>query len=273
MSVYETPVMEFRAGRAVSRTFSVFFRNFLPFALIALVLTSPTYVYTILALPTDWTAAVEMPMAGVGQIVVSIVGFLLYFLVTAALVYGTLQDLRGEKASIGECFSQGLGRMFPVLGIALVTYLVIFLAALALIIPGIYVAVMLWVTIPVAVVERRGIGSLGRSSELTRGYRWRIVGALVIYLLIAFGISMLFGVVSAGLMFGTMGADVFSSDVESTEHILSGMSPTIVAILAIDWVSSALISMFFAILVAVCYHDLRVAKEGVDTDQIASVFD
>lgn len=273
MAVYETPIMEFRAGRAVSRTFSVFFRNFLPFALIALVLTSPTYIYTILTLPVDWTEAVDMPMMGVGQIVVWIVAILLYFLVTAALVYGTLQDLRGEKASIGECFSQGLGRMFPVLGIALVTYLAIFLATLVLVIPGIYVAVMLWVTIPVAVVERRGIGSLGRSADLTRGYRWRIVGALLIYLLIAIGISMLFGIVSAGLMFGTMGADMFSSDVESTEQILSGMGPTMVAILAIDWVSSALISMFGAILVAVSYHDMRVAKEGVDTDQIAAVFD
>lgn len=273
MAAYETTITEFRAGRAVSRTFSVFFRNFLSFALIALVLTSPTYIYTILILPTDWAVTDGMSMVGFGQIVVSIVGFLLYFLVTAALVYGTLQDLRGEKASISECFSQGLGRMFPVLGIALVTYIVIFLAALAFVIPGIYVAVMLWVAIPAAVVERRGIGSLGRSAELTRGYRWRIVGALLIYLLIAIGISMLFGVVSAGLMFGTMGADLFSSDIESTEQMLSGMGPTMVAILAIDWVSSALISMFGAILVAVSYHDMRVAKEGIDTDQIASVFD
>jgi hypothetical protein len=30
---------------------------------------------------------------------------------------------------------------------------------------------------------------------------------------------------------------------------------------------------FFAIFVVVTYHDLRVAKEGVDTDQIAAVFE
>ena len=36
---------------------------------------------------------------------------------------------------------------------------------------------------------------------------------------------------------------------------------------------SALIGAFSAILGVVTYHDLRVAKEGVDTDQIAAVFD
>jgi hypothetical protein len=30
---------------------------------------------------------------------------------------------------------------------------------------------------------------------------------------------------------------------------------------------------FNAVLTAVTYHDLRVAKEGIDTDQIAAVFD
>ena len=273
MTYYGTGNAEFRAGAAVARTFSVFVRNFVPFALIALVLTSPTYLYTLLTLSFDGDGSEEISMVDLGQVVVTIIGLLLYFLVTAALVYGTLKDLRGGKAGFGECFSQGLGRMFPVLGVAVVTYIAIFLAALALVIPGIYVAVMLWVTIPVAVVERRGIGSLARSAELTSGYRWRILGALLIYLFVAMGISMLFGVVSAGLIFGSMGPDIFTSGADSPEQILRGMGPMLYAILAVDWVASALISMFGAILVAVSYHDLRVAKEGVDTDHIASVFD
>jgi hypothetical protein len=36
---------------------------------------------------------------------------------------------------------------------------------------------------------------------------------------------------------------------------------------------SAVYSAFSAVLAVVAYHDLRVAQEGVDTDQIASVFD
>ena len=36
---------------------------------------------------------------------------------------------------------------------------------------------------------------------------------------------------------------------------------------------NAIWSTFYAIVVVVTYHDLRVAKEGVDTEQIAAVFD
>jgi hypothetical protein len=36
---------------------------------------------------------------------------------------------------------------------------------------------------------------------------------------------------------------------------------------------TAVWTAFYAILVAVAYHDLRVAKEGVATDQIAAVFE
>ena len=35
----------------------------------------------------------------------------------------------------------------------------------------------------------------------------------------------------------------------------------------------ALMGAYQSIVVAVAYHDLRVAKEGVDIDHIASVFD
>ena len=47
--------------------------------------------------------------------------------------------------------------------------------------------------------------------------------------------------------------------------------PAVGLILELVW--DALTGAFNAVMVVVTYHDLRVAKEGVDTDQIASVFD
>jgi Na+/proline symporter len=42
------------------------------------------------------------------------------------------------------------------------------------------------------------------------------------------------------------------------------------ALWPVIWLAwSALLGTFYAILVVVTYHDLRVAKEGVNTDQIA----
>ena len=41
----------------------------------------------------------------------------------------------------------------------------------------------------------------------------------------------------------------------------------------VNLIWSAAWSAFYAIVIVVTYHDLRVAKEGVDTEQIAAVFE
>ena len=107
---------------------------------------------------------------------------------------------------------------------------------------------MLFVAMPVCIVERLGpVKSLGRSSMLTKGHRWKVFGLwLVIMLVTAVGAGMLGGIGYA------------------TGPIVGGL-------LKLIW--GALAGAFNAIMVVVAYHDLRVVKEGVDTDHIASVFD
>lgn len=273
MAVYEADNADFRAGRVVSRSFSTLFRNILPFGLIAMLLISPSYIYRIVAGVPDVTGMDEygeltnMLMTEGALFLVELV---LTYLVTAALVFGTIEDLRRNKVSIGDCISQGISRMLPVLGIAIVMTIVVILAFLpvaigalvpllipVLIIPGIIVVLMLWVTIPVAVVERRGLGSLGRSMELTKGYKWRLLLLLLIVLVIVIAISAVIGGAIAGVMIAAGGE----------------LGETSVMAVVMEWVLSAFIAVFFSVLYAVSYHDLRVAKEGVDTDQIAAVFD
>jgi hypothetical protein len=247
--------MGFRVGHVLTQSFSIFFRNIAPFGLLALVLTSPTYLYQMFAGIPDFADFETLQWDGGVSVLLTVIELLLGYLVTAALVYGTLEDLRGNKVSVGDCFSQGLARMFPVAGVAIVTMIVTGMAFALLVIPGLIVTTMLWVTIPVAVVERRGLGSLSRSAELTKGYRWPLFGLLVIMFVIIIGISFLFGLVSAGIMVGGL-----------TEATYAGL-------LATNWVAGSFAAMFAAILYAVSYHDLRVTKEGLDTNQIASVFD
>ena len=256
---YAAAATDFRAGRVLARSFSTLFRNIVPFGLLALVLTSPTYVYMILTGSGDPLG--QGTASPAGTIVISIVEFLLGYLVTAALVYGTIQDLRNEKASVGDCFSKGLALMFPVVGVAIVSGLITGLATLALIIPGIIAAVMLWVAIPVAVIERRGLNSLLRSAELTKGYRWRIFFLILLLFVVLIGIGMVMGAVTGVIaLTGVSSSGEFSS-------------PALTGLLAMQWIFSAFMSALSAVLVAVSYHDLRVAKEGADTDQIAAVFD
>jgi hypothetical protein len=262
---YAAVATEFRAGRVITRSFSTFFRNILPFGLLALVVTSPTYVYMLLTESESMGGPVD-PMdfstsSFVEPLVMYFVNMLLGVLLTAALVYGTIKDLRNDRASVGECFSKGLSLMLPVLGVAIVSTLLTWLAFLALILPGVYVAILLWVTIPVAVMERRGLGSLSRSAELTKGYRWRMLFLFLLLIVVAIGISLLIGAVAASVTLGAM-----NSSGEFSPASMAGL-------VAMQWFFSAFLSALMAVIAAVSYHDLRVAKEGADTSQIAAVFD
>ena len=165
-----TPAHEFRVGSVLVRGFSILARNVVPFGLLALAFTAPPYIYGLaVEAPSDPTAT-----AGTGDLAIFAADILLRYLLTAALVYGTIRELRGTHASLIECVRRGLGLVFPVVGVAILVGVATGLATLLLIVPGLIVATMLWVAVPVAVVERPGVTrSLSRSAELTKGYRWQ----------------------------------------------------------------------------------------------------
>lgn len=277
--------MGFRAGRVLTQTLSVYFGNIVPFVMLALVVSSPTYIYKILMGPKP-VAFQDDPMAYLSQAgpepyIVYVANLLLGQLIAAALVYGTMQDLKREKVSLGECFSRGVALMLPVFGIAIGSLVIMILVGLITIVPAalvvavvaaathsaivgivvmpisfipmIFVWIMLWVTIPVAVVERRGLKSFKRSAQLTKGFRWRIFFLLILLIALGVGISMSMRAIGGALEHSSL--DQFAGGV------------------AVEWLITGFATALSAVVAAVSYHDLRVAKEGLDTDQIASVFD
>jgi len=170
-------------------------------------------------------------------------------LAQAVILYGAFQAMRGRPVNLGECLKVGLGRFFPIIGLVICAYLAIWIGLILLIVPGMILAMMWYVGTPVCVVEQKGpLASLGRSSELTKGHRWKIFGMVLLLLIIA----------------GIVGAIVVA---------LLAITGSSVLITLGTLVWNGVWGAFYAIFGVVTYHDLRVAKEGVDTDQIASVFD
>ena len=105
------------------------------------------------------------------------------------------------------------------------------------------------VSTPACVVELKGpLSSIRRSSSLTKGHRWKIFGMV----LLLFVVAALIGAV-IGRLLGLTGSFV------------------LVTLGTLAW--TGVWSAFYATIVVVTYHDLRVAKEGVDVHQIAAVFD
>jgi MFS family permease len=234
---------EFRVGQILNRTFSVLSRNLLPFC----VVTAIAYLPNLLIL--------ERNQAGVPQgrviamvFIGAVLSLILSALSQAIVLFGAFEDMRGRPVDMIASLKVGLSRFFPVIGVALLVGLLTGLSFILLVFPAFIVMSMLFVAMPACIVERLGpVKSLGRSSILTKGLRWKVFGLwLVMFLVTAVGGGMLGGIGYA------------------TGPIVGGL-------LKLVWGSLA--GAFNAIMVVVAYHDLRVVKEGVDTDQIASVFD
>ena len=241
----------FDIGGVLGSGFSISFGNIVPFGLLALIVTSPSFLYGILV------ATGGMGASGLSQALASILQLLLNSVATAALIYGTMQVLRNQAVSLNDCLSRGFALVFPVIGLIILVSLIIGVGFLLLIVPGLIAATMLWVAIPAAVIERPGvIESMKRSVELTKGNRWRVFGLLVIVFIIQLVVGLILGAIF-GFGMAAGGA----------------VGGAAVVFVIFQWLIQAFFAVLYAVLIAVSYQQLRIAKEGGSLDQIASVFD
>jgi hypothetical protein len=241
-------------GSVIGRSFSVARRNMAPLGVVTLIyvifqaVTFQLYMKPIMDAAGNLDSGSEMPGAPDGAVLALYWLFTLVFnaFLIAIVTYGTVQDLRGRPASLGEWFRVGLSAALPTVVLTLVWYVIIGTGTILFVIPGIILMLMLWVVFPVMVMERPGIvGSLRRSAFLTQGNRWRLLGLL---LLLGVVMGLLVGLVTFVVPFGGEGS------------ILSS-------------VVSAVLGIFWLVVLGVTYYDLRMAKEGVDIGRVAAVFD
>lgn len=236
---------DFRVGRVISRTFSVFSRNFPIFFAINAVAVVPE----ILSKHDEVGRALGLSPSGYMALVTGVLAFVLSTLCQAVVLYGAFQDMSGRPVRLVDSVQIGLRRFFPIIGISISTGLLITFGTLLLIIPGVIAFTLSFVAIPACVVERLSpFASIDRSARLTKGYRWPILGML---LALGIGSAIISGVITGGGV------------------TLVGAIPALI----LDMVWSVIWNACYAILAVVTYHDLRVAKEGVDTEQIAAVFE
>jgi len=257
----------FRIGACLSKSLSAFFSNFISFNVLGLTVMVPGIVVLFLLFGStflelmayDPTTSATPPEIGGGFAFMIIGGafimLILQYLLTGAIVYGTLQYLDGQRPSIAGSLSQALRRIIPIILVAIVSMILIWIGMILLIVPGIIIALMLCVAIPVIMVESPHVfASMSRSRALTKGSRWRLLG--------------LFLVVAIGTIVVTM---ILSMIVGMVMLLLGPVGSIISTIF--DVAMQVFTTVFLAIVLAVTYHDLRVAKEGVSTAQLAAVFD
>jgi hypothetical protein len=235
----------FRIGDVLSKTFSVFGSKLGSFFILTLVPLIPVLVIKLLALPAQHVgvaASNAAMLGGLGAILIVVLGSV----AQAMTLYGAFQQMGGRSFSIRESLGVGLEQAMPVLGVALLAGLLTGLASILLLVPGIIVFCMLYVAVPVCVIEKPGVtASLSRSALLTKGYRWQIFGLLALVTTISIIVQIALSLIGRVTFLGSL----------------------------VDFVWLVISTSFGAVMAAVAYHDLRVAKEGLDIDSLANVFD
>ena len=237
-----------RIGKVLSRSFTVLVRSFPKYILFGAIMALPNLIQLLrYGSASDFNLGRHESRGE--SLAFALLSFVLYALCQSVMIYGAFQDIRGRPFDLGASISRGFRRFFPVLGTSFCFGFVIVLGLALFILPGLIILTMYLVAVPVCVVEGLGpVRSLDRSRLLTKGHRWKIFAiylAPIVPIVVVMFVLIFIGSVVAG----------------ATGSII------------VAYLGSALFSASEAIVTIVTYHDLRAAKEGLDIEQLAAVFD
>ncbi len=165
----------------MGRSLLILLRNFPVFVFLGLLLFTPVFVGSLIVGPGASIHASRVAVDDVvgaphtelgGKVVIGILTFLAYYLVAGGVSYGVRQTLQGRHVPLVEGVREGLRRLWLGLDAAFVTGLAVGIGFALLVVPGVWLACLTFVAVPVALLEERGVvESLRRSRDLTRGHR------------------------------------------------------------------------------------------------------
>jgi hypothetical protein len=242
----------------LDRTFHLYRNNFLLFVGIIAI---PQLA--VLALQLAGSAlALRGQVIGLGvmSVVAALVSYIAIEISQAATVMAVSNLHLDRPVTIGSAFSSARGSMWRVIWITLAVAIAIGVATMLLIIPGIYVALMWSLAIPVTVLEGGGLNiSTTRSKNLTKGNRGRI---FVIYFLVAILASVISLIMQMLLvMIAGMLARGNASLLTALVHAMQAIG---------TFISTSVVGSLATIALTLVYYDLRVRKEGFDLQLMMS---
>lgn len=181
----------------------------------------------------------------------------------AATVVAVSQVHLDRPASVSDSFSRVKGAILGVIGLSALVGLGIVAGLVALVVPGVLLALMWSLSVPVKVLENKGItDAMSRSSDLTKGDWGRIFVIWLLFILLAFAVSLLLRwpvEIAAGV-----------SSIAGLQRSSGGWQ---VALLASTFVSECLVGPLGTIAFSLLYYDERVRKEAFDLQLMMTTLD
>lgn len=253
-------------GTILGESFSLYFSNFVPMTIVCAVPVILSYIvsFGLIGIPDPIEIAGDPsdPFAyyrdnGVGLAISTIFSIAIWGFIAAAMT-GMAYDAKvGNPVSVGQGFRAGMSHIVVAAVLVLIVYICFAIGLGLLIIPGLLIAAMWFVIIPAIVVENAGFGALGRSAALTKGYRWPLIGLLILFGLIAMIMGVIIGAVSGLAAFGAASG---------------GLSIMMIITMVINAVLAIILYSVSGAMAALAYARLVEIKEGRGMSSLAEVF-
>lgn len=245
---FDADASKFNFKTVLSRSFSAFFRH--PFVFIGL-----CFLSQLLGAITTFLTRTKP----------GLINTIFGLAIQGAVIYGVYDALQGNSVSFGRSLSKGLERSWSLfkasMGLGLCSFIgvvitfSVFVSRGALFtIPFFLLAAWLWcqwsMFAPACVIEHlEPLGSLFRSSILTRGCRFKIAGLYLLCLLFSLFITFIVAIVTGA----------FGKNLERiTVHMIGQLF-------------AAIPMALFHVTTAVIYYELLYAKEGYTLGDLENV--
>jgi hypothetical protein len=256
-------------GEVLDRTFTLYRENFLLFVGITALpyLLTLAFNFAVLLLQRANTsgAGAHIPSSGLigGIVLATLLGIVLLLLVVgvaqAATVSAVSELYLGRATTVRDSYTRAKGSILAVVGIMILSGLATAVGLIFLIVPGIYVACRLAVSVPTAIVEQEGsVASMERSMELTKGYAGQMFLLLLLVMVLTYAVAVL---LQLPVMFFTVTAAMAKHPVSLGVSAYSYLA---------QFVSQVLVGPVGTISASLMYYNLRVRKEGFDIQHLLS---
>ena len=224
--------------------------NFVPLFLIALISALPV----IMVPPPSQAQGADIPMetAALDLFIWFTVLIGLSTLSAALLMEFISKKYLDRHQTPGQYIQNVLLYIFPIMGLAILQAVVVVLGFMAMVIPGVYLALALGLAVETLIIERRGvIESMKRSFFLTRGKKLEIFFFTLVLTLVSFAVEKVLDFIFSVVDQSQMAVDMGTIKILFTQALLAPLGACVFILI---------------------YFNSRIDKEGFNLEHMVEQF-
>ena len=251
-------------GELLDRTFFLYRRHFAMFVGIAALPNLMLFAFQLIQVVLNTTTLGSTPTTLLWLLATILIYFITIAVSQGATIIAVSQIQLDRDASASAAFAAIRSRIGELSLLMFGMGLRILLGFLLLVVPGIYLAIIWSLAIPVAVLEGAPLAqALARSAELTVGHRGRIFVVYSLLLILVYIVTLL--VQGPTMAVIAIGAGTLSvAELPAWAEVLLAFS---------NFVTTSLVSPIMTIALSLVYYDERVRKEAFDLQHMMQQLD